>query len=365
MNQEELFYRIALTMLPKVGPVTARNLVSYCGGTREVFSTPGSSLTKVPGVGSNLSASILQKESFTQAEEELKFIEKYKIKPVFFLDEDYPKRLASLYDAPVLLYFKGNANLNPSRTVGIIGTRTPTPQGTANCEALIEGLKKFDVQIISGLAHGIDGSSHRAAVAGGISNIGVVAHGLDHIYPAAHRRLATTMQANGGVITEFPSNTTADKERFPMRNRIIAGMSDAVVVVETARTGGSMITAEMAFNYNKDVFAFPGRTQDKFSQGCNFLIKSQKAGLIENAEDLASQMMWDKLDSPKNVQTSMFVELSEQEKKVLSELQSKDKGIDELSFALQLTPAEVASVLLEMEFKGLIKSIPGKRYILA
>jgi len=150
-----------------------------------------------------------------------------------------------------------------------------------------------------------------------------------------------------------------------MRNRIIAAMSDALVVVETARKGGSMITADMAFNYNKDIFAFPGRTQDKYSQGCNYLIKSQKAGLIENAEDLAAQMMWDKIDSGKTVQTSMFVELSELERKVLSELQTKDTGIDELSYIIQLTPAEMASVLLEMEFKGLIKSIPGKRYILA
>ncbi|GAB1397315.1 MAG TPA: DNA-processing protein DprA [Saprospiraceae bacterium] len=365
MNQEELFYRIAITMLPKVGPVTARNLISYCGGTREVFETSTKALMKIPGVGAAMSKSILQHDSFAPAEQELAFIDKQNIKPIFYLDDDYPKRLQNVYDAPVLLYFRGDATLNAARTVGIVGTRTPTPHGIANCEALVEGLAKYNVQIISGLAHGIDGTSHRAAVAAGISNIGVVAHGLDHIYPAAHSHLANSMIKNGGVLTEFPSNTTADKERFPMRNRIIAAMSDALVVVETARKGGSMITADMAFNYNKDIFAFPGRTQDKYSQGCNYLIKSQKAGLIENAEDLAAQMMWDKIDSGKTVQTSMFVELSELERKVLSELQTKDTGIDELSYIIQLTPAEMASVLLEMEFKGLIKSIPGKRYILA
>jgi DNA processing protein len=264
-----------------------------------------------------------------------------------------------------MLYFKGKANLNAARTVGIVGTRKPTPLGISNCENLVEQLKQFDVQIISGLAFGIDGAAHKASVEHNIQNIGVVAHGLDRIYPAEHKSLAASMMKCGGLISEFPSNTIADKERFPMRNRIIAGLSDALVVVETALSGGSMISADMAFNYNKDVFAYPGRVQDKYSQGCNLLIKRQKAALIENATDLASQMMWDQLDQTKIVQTAMFTELNENEKIIVSELEKQDTGIDQLAYILKLTPSEMAALLLEMEFKGLVKSIPGKRYVLA
>lgn len=365
MNAQDLVYKIAVTLLPQVGPVTARNLISYCGGVKEVFETPKNLLTKIPNVGPSLTASILEKSVLERAEAELEFIVKNKIKVLFYLDEDYPKRLTQLYDAPVLLYFKGDTNLNPARTVGIVGTRTPTPQGISNCESLIEELKKYDVQIISGLAFGIDGTAHRKSVEQNISNVGVVAHGLDRIYPAEHKSLASNMMKCGGILSEFPSKTIADRERFPMRNRIIAGLSDALIVIETAQSGGSMITADMAFNYNKDIFTFPGRVQDKFSKGCNLLIKRQRASLIESADDLAYQMMWDKLDQTKTIQKSMFVELSPEEKTILDLLQAQETGIDELSFKLSLSPSIMASVLLEMEFKGLVKSIPGKRFIIA
>lgn len=365
MNAQDLVYKIAVTLLPQVGPVTARNLISYCGGVKEVFEAPKSLLAKIPNVGPSLTASILEKSVLERAETELEFIVKNKIKVLFYLDEEYPKRLTQLYDAPVLLYFKGDTNLNPGRTVGIVGTRTPTPQGISNCELLIEELKKYDVQIVSGLAFGIDGTAHRKSVEQGISNLGIVAHGLDRIYPAEHKSLASNMMKCGGILSEFPSNTIADRERFPMRNRIIAGLSDALIVVETAQSGGSMITADMAFNYNKDIFTFPGRVQDKFSKGCNLLIKRQRAALIENADDLAYQMMWDKLDQTKIVQKSMFVELSEDERTILDLLQTQETGIDELSYKLSLSPSIMASVLLQMEFKGLVKSIPGKRFIIA
>lgn len=365
MNAQDLVYKIAVTLLPQVGPVTARNLISYCGGVKEVFETPKNLLAKIPNVGPSLTASILEKSVLERAETELEFIVKNNIKVLFYLDEDYPKRLTQLYDAPVLLYFKGDTNLNPARTVGIVGTRTPTPQGISNCELLIEELKKYDVQIISGLAFGIDGTAHRKSVEQNISNLGVVAHGLDRIYPAEHKSLASNMMKCGGILSEFPSNTIADRERFPMRNRIIAGLSDALIVIETAQSGGSMITADMAFNYNKDIFTFPGRVQDKFSKGCNLLIKRQRASLIESADDLAYQMMWDKLDQTKTIQKSMFVELSPEEKTILDLLQAQETGIDELSYKLSLSPSIMASVLLEMEFKGLVKSIPGKRFIIA
>ncbi|HMG15510.1 MAG TPA: DNA-processing protein DprA, partial [Saprospiraceae bacterium] len=307
-----------------------------------------------------------EKTVFEKADREISFIEENNIKPLFFLDPDYPKALLPMPDSPVMLYLKGNTKLNGYRTVGIVGTRKPTPEGIANCEAIVEYLKSYGVQIISGLAYGIDATAHRKAVEYGIPNIGVLGHGLDMIYPHNHRSLAKSMENCGGLLSEFPSKTEPDKERFPMRNRIIAGLSDAVIVVETASSGGSMITADMAFNYNKDVFAVPGRPKDKYSQGCNLLIKQNKAALIDNAKDFIHQMMWDQLDKTKEIQTQLFTDLDSKETVIVENIKQKQKAtIDELAFTLNTSQSEMAALLLNLEFKGIIKSIPGKRFILS
>lgn len=358
-------YKIALTKIPKVGPVTAKNLISYCGGVEAVFEARKRELVKVPGVGEGLAKHILGKDYFKEAETEIRFIEKQGIQPLFFLEDAYPARLKPLDNAPILLYYKGTANLNHARIVSIIGTRKPSALGIATCEQLVEDLAAYDVLVVSGLAYGIDVTAHKTSLAKNIPTVGVLGHGLQKIYPASHRQIAYKMLENGGLLTEFTSKTEADRENFPMRNRIVAGMCDAVVVVETARKGGSIITAHFANDYNKDVFAFPGRVNDKHLQGCNNLIKTHKAALIESAQDIGYILRWEELDQQKNTQGQLFINLTDQEETVVAVLRNTEgMGVDQLTYETGIDSSQLASILLSLEFKGLVKTIPGKRYLL-
>lgn len=362
---EDILYKIAITQIPKVGAVTAKNLVSYCGGVAAVFQTSRRELMRVPGVGERIADNILRGDYLERAEQELNFIEKNDIQPIFYLDAAYPERLRHYNDSPIMLYCRGDLDLNAKRTVGIVGTRMPSPQGVAICEELVERLKPYGATIISGLAYGIDIAAHRKSVEQGISTIGILGHGLQTIYPPSHRSIAERMMVNGGVITEFPSDTKPDRENFPMRNRIIAGLCDAIIVVETAKKGGSMITAHMANEYNKDVFAVPGRLKDKNSLGCNHLIKTHKALLLESAADIAYILRWEELDQQKEIQQQLFVELSDAEKIIVNLLnQSEEASIDKLLVETKIVGSELASLLLNLEFKGVVKSLPGKRYTL-
>lgn len=362
---DELLYQIALTKIPLVGAVTARNLVSYCGSARDVFNTPKRNLVKIPGIGERIAENILTTTVLQEAAQEIQFLEKEHVQTFFYLDKNYPERLKHYADSPVVLFYKGTADLNHTRIVSIVGTRQPTPQGVATCEEIVAGLKKYNVLILSGLAYGIDGAAHRKAVELEMPTIGVLGHGFQTIYPPQHRALANKMMFNGGLLTEFPSNTKPDREHFPMRNRIIAGMSDALIVIETAIRGGSMISAYMANEYNKDVFAVPGKLKDKLSQGCNHLIKTHKASLLESASDIAYVMRWKETDAPKLIQPQLFVELLPQEKIIVDLLQqSAEISIDKLTYETQLSGSEMASLLLSLEFQGIVKSLPGKRYTL-
>ncbi|NBC07918.1 MAG: DNA-protecting protein DprA [Bacteroidetes bacterium] len=363
---EDLLYRVALTFIPKVGAVTARNLMSYCGSARAVFEARQRELLKIPGVGAQVADNIRSKTALQAAEQEIRFMQQQGIQPVFYLDDDYPRRLKHLPDSPPLLYYRGQACLNPERCVAIVGTRKPTPLGVRHCEELVEGLKAYGVTVISGLAFGIDVAAHRAALQHELSTIGVVAHGLSRIYPPQHRSVAYRMvQENGGILSEYPSDTRPDRERFPMRNRIIAGLCDALVVVETRRRGGSMISAKMANDYHKDVFAVPGRLNDRQSEGCNLLIKSHQAALMESVEDLAYVMRWDKADQASGVQTRLFVDLSEAEERIVALLRDQELlSIDHLTQLTQRTNSELVRLLLELEFKGVVQSLPGKQYML-
>ncbi|HEX7367011.1 MAG TPA: DNA-processing protein DprA, partial [Pelobium sp.] len=254
-----MLYNIALTFVKGIGDVTIKSLISYCGSAEEVFKTKQTALEKIPGIGPKTAKLIVNHEAFSRAEQELKFVEKYKIEPLFYTDKLYPRRLKNCADAPALLYFKGNADLNNQKTLAIVGTRNASNYGKAFCEKLIDGLKAHQALIVSGLAYGIDVASHKAAVNLKQTTVGVLGHGLDRIYPALHRSVAESMLANGGLLTEFPSQTNPDRQNFPKRNRIIAGLADAVIVVEAAKKGGALITAEIANSYNKDVFALPGK----------------------------------------------------------------------------------------------------------
>ncbi len=362
---EELLYRVALTFIPKVGAVTARNLISYCGSAQAVFEARRKELLRVPGVGEQIASNILDKSVLAQAEQELAFMEQQGIRPLFYLDKDYPERLRHLPDSPPLIYYKGPASLNAERTVAIVGTRRPSPHGVRICEEIVEGLQPYGVTIISGLAFGIDVAAHRCCLQLGVPTIGCVAHGLQRIYPPQHKSVAREMIEQGGLLSEYPSQTEPDRERFPMRNRIIAGLCDALIVVETQRKGGSMISAEMANNYHKDVFAVPGRIKDKFSEGCNLLIKSHRASLLESANDLAYVMRWEKAGEERAVQTQLFVELSDQEQELVELLRAHESiSIDQLTNLLKRPNSELAALLLELEFKGMVRSLPGKQYTL-
>jgi len=362
---DDWLYKIALTKIPKVGPVTAKTLVSYCGGVQAVFEARKKELLKIPGIGPSIAASILQKDCLKVAETELQFLEKQQVKPLFFLDEAYPKRLKPLDNAPIVLYYKGTTNLNHARIVSVIGTRKPSALGIATCEQLVEDLAAYDVIVVSGLAYGIDVTSHKKCIELGIETIGVLGHGLKRIYPAQHRQIAHQMLEKGGLLTEFTSSTQPERENFPMRNRIVAGMCDALVVVETAEKGGSMITAHFANDYNKDVFAFPGRVNDKHLQGCNRLIKTHKAALIESAKDIGYILRWEEVDFPKLVQRQLFESFSDQEQIIIDVLKNKEAiSVDQLSYESKITSSLLAPVLLNLEFRGILKTIPGKRYLL-
>ncbi|MES2691207.1 MAG: DNA-processing protein DprA [Bacteroidota bacterium] len=252
---ENLVWQIALTQIPGIGDVLARNLVSYCGGIKEVFHQKKHKLLHIPGIGEKLAESIVHFKNFKPAEAEQKFIEKHGIKTMFYLDKNYPKRLTHFPDAPVLLYSLGNADLDTGKIVGIVGTRKASDYGRSFTDELIEEVKPTGALIISGLALGIDVTAHRSAVKQALPTVGVMAHGLDRIYPAQHKNIARQMLENGGLLTEFTSGTNPDRENFPKRNRIVAGLCDVLVVVETGIKGGAMITAEIANSYGKDIMA--------------------------------------------------------------------------------------------------------------
>lgn len=363
MQSKDRLYQIALTMIPNIGDVLAKNLVSYCGTVEKVFKSKKRDLLRVPGIDEVRAKSILSFQHFKAAEEELTFIEKNKIRLLFYLDDDYPMRLKTISDCPVMLYTKGNMNLNTSRIIAIVGTRHASDYGKAFTETLVEDLKPFDTTIVSGLAYGIDICAHRAAVHHGIPTIGVLGHGLNRLYPAQHRSTAVKMMEQGGLITEFKSSDSFDRENFPKRNRIVAGLADATVVVESAVKGGALITAEIANSYNRDVYAVPGRVGDKYAEGCNYFIKSNKANLVECANDIAYLSGWiDKKSAPAK-QKQLFVELSEQEKFIVSMVSDKlPLHVDEIARRSNLSASQLAAVLLTLEFKGVVLALPGKMY---
>lgn len=363
---EESYYQIALKKLDGVGALRARALVSYCGGVRQIFEASKKELAAIPGVGSVVVDRFDRDAALKHAEEELKFVERANLDMYFYLDAKYPARLKHCEDGPILLYGSGAMDLNPPRVVSIVGTRRCTPYGERMTQRLIEGLGEYGVLVVSGLAYGIDTIAHRTSVGAGIQTVGVLGHSLDRIYPSQNTSLVAQMKEKGGVLSEFDSGTKPDRENFPQRNRVVAGMADVTVVVETMVKGGSMITARMASGYNRDVAAFPGATDAPYSSGCNQLIKSNVAALIEGVDDLAYLMGWEKDEQPKPTQKKLFVELTDVEQHVLGLLEKKQKeSIDILSLEAGLPASKMASTLLELEFKGVVKSLPGKVYEVA
>ncbi len=361
---ESLKNKIALSLIPNIGDILAKRLVAYCGGVDAVFKEKKSVLEKIPGIGTFYASAVINQKVFNRAEEEIDFIEKNKIQALFYLDTNYPKRLTHCEDSPVMLYFKGETDFNKSKVLSIVGTRENTEYGERICNKLIEELAEHDVLIVSGLAYGIDICAHKAALKNNLHTVGVFAHGLDKIYPALHKSTAEKMLNCGGLLTDFTSQTKPNPENFPRRNRIVAGISDATIVVESKKDGGSLITADIANSYSRDVFAYPGRVGDATSEGCNNLIKQNKAALIQSAADVIYLLGWEEQKSKKkNVQKQLFVELKPEEEIVVNVLKQKDAiNIDDLCFSTKMPMSKVSSLLLNLEFSGVVKSLPGKVY---
>jgi len=366
----DLLYQIALTLIPGIGPVQAKILIENFGDASSIFSAKESKLKTIEGIGAIRAHSIKSFIDFKEAEDEISFIEKYKIIPLFLTDKNYPQRLLNCYDSPTLLYYKGEADLNASKIVAVVGTRNHTEYGKQFTERLIEELTDQHILVISGLAFGIDAIAHKTSLKNNLSTVGVLAHGLDQVYPSQHASLAKDMvKKAGGLLTEFKSKTQPDKHNFPIRNRIVAGMSDAIIVVETGIKGGSMITAELANGYNKDVFAVPGKVTDAKSSGCNHLIKNNKAVLLTEAKELIEIMNWE--EKSKNIkekkrQREIFIELNGNEKIIVDILKEKDTvHIDELNFKSSLSSSAVAAAILNLELQNVVVSLPGKIYKLA
>jgi DNA processing protein len=363
---DELQYQIGLTLIDGVGDVNAKALIAYCGSARDVFRQKTPSLKKIPGIGETYASSIAKSSNvLKRAEKEIEFIERYKIRPLFFTDPQYPSRLKFCSDSPVLLYYKGTADLNAERIVAVVGTRRPSDYGRSVTQSLITDLAGSGILIISGLAYGVDVLAHKSALENNLPTVGVLGHGLDRIYPQANEKIARKMLRHGGLLTDFMSGTNPDAVNFPKRNRIVAGLCDAIVIVESKRTGGSLITATIANSYNKDVFAFPGKSGDPLAEGSNGLIKRNRAALIENAEDLLDAMQWKPVEKipPATRQMPLLLNLGEEERSVIGLFELKPLiHIDEICQATQQPVSRVSGVLLQLEFSNLIRARPGKLY---
>lgn len=366
MPQEKL-YQIALHLTNGLGSVLIRHLIAHFGSAKSIFEANLKTLTRVPGVGEATARIILQKEGLKEAEKELKKLENTDVKVFFYTDTDYPQRLKSLYDAPVLLYGKGNLSFNEGRFVGVVGTRKSTDYGKNVTEQIVEGLAGKDTAIVSGLAYGIDITAHRACLKHHVPTIGVMATGVDVIYPATHSKTAHEMQSNGGILTEYSLGTKPDFMRFPARNRIIAGLSDAIIVVEAAEKGGALITAEFANNYNRDVFAVPGNLSSSYSTGCNKLIRAHKAQIFTGVDDLLESLSWLPEHSKNNVQSVALPEhFTQEESQIVSLLRQKgEMNIDDLTWESKIIAGKLATLLLNLELQGYVRVLPGKRFALA
>ncbi len=366
---EEKVYQIALSMVPGIGDINARKLVSYCGSASEIFNKNRKKLATIPGIGSHTAEAIGNFREFAKAEDEVHACEKEGIEILFYTDKDYPYKLKQAPDSPIILYYIGAKVLNTDKVVAIVGTRNATSYGKVFVEKLIRGLVPHKVLIISGLAYGIDIHAHKIALAAGLPTVGVMASGLDIVYPNSHKGIANQMLKDGGLLSETPLGIKPEAHFFPARNRIIAGLSDAIVVVEAARRGGALITAEIANSYSRDVFALPGNIERTFSVGCNNLIKQNKAHLITDVSDIEYIMNWQDGAESALPETKVvdFSTLDENEQSIIRVLQENVEGlpIDDLSWRAQVPLNRLAASLLNLEFKGLVKALPGKKYKVA
>ena len=363
MNDQDLFYLLALQRVEGVGDIIAKKLLTYFGSAEAVFKAKASQLNAIDGIGSALLKNFKDQSVFAKAESELEFISSNPIAITTFQDADYPERLKHCFDSPLLLFSSGTVNLKNQKTISIVGTRQITSYGLEFCRKFIAELAPLNPVIVSGFAYGVDIVAHQLAMENNLQTIGVVARGLNQIYPKSHKKYVSKMEENGGFITEFWSTSNPDKENFVRRNRIVAGMAEATIVIESAERGGSLITANLANEYNRDVFAVPGRVTDKYSQGCNTLIKTQKANVLTSASDLIYMLNWDIEKEVKSVQKQLFVALDDDEQKIYDYLlQSGKEVLDIIALHCDFPIYKISGILLNMELKGVIRPLPGKLF---
>lgn len=363
MDQNRLAL-LALHFIPGIGDYLLKQLVNYSGSAEKVFQTPKGKLLRIPGVGEVTAAAIKTGKTFEAAEKELRKAEKENVHLIFFSDNNYPSRLKHVNDAPSLIYTKGSIDFENPKTIGIVGTRKATQYGRERVEDFIRDLVPHGPLIVSGLAYGIDIHAHKHSVKNNLPTIGVMGSGMDNIYPSSHKEIARQMMVNGGLVTEHRFGTQPDAHNFPARNRIVAALSDAVVIVEAAEKGGALITAEIANSYNKDVFAFPGNIGQSHSEGCNNLIKSNRAHLITSVRDLEYITGWILGQAPAKTEVASLENFEPNEQVVLRALLENNKQlmIDEISWKTNVPIGQLASILLSLEFKGAVASLPGKIY---
>ncbi|XLS29340.1 DNA-processing protein DprA [Flavobacteriaceae bacterium M23B6Z8] len=366
MNYNDLKATIALQTIPNIGDINAKRLIKKCGSPEGVFKEKRKNLLKIDGIGTYTLEHLFDPVYQAKADEEIRFIEANKIEYLFFTDENYPSRLKYCMDSPILLFSRGNIDLRSRKVISIVGTRKVTGHGIDFCERLLEELLPLNPVIVSGFAYGVDITAQKTAERLGMQTIGCLAHGLNQMYPKVHTPYVKRIEKNGGFLTEFHSTSNPDRENFLKRNRIIAGISEATIVIESAEKGGSLVTAAIANSYNREVFAVPGRSEDKFSTGCNNLIKSQKAHMLTSAADLIYILGWD-IEAPAmaepSIQKQLFEELTSDEQTVYDFLLKNGKELmDLIALECKLPIHQVSSLLLSMELKGVIRPLPGKLF---
>ncbi|MEI6864444.1 DNA-processing protein DprA [Flavicella sp.] len=361
MKEEELLYALALQRAKGIGDINAKKLIETCGSPKSVLKERKNTLSKINGIGAVLIKNLFDPECLKQAEKELSFIRSNNIKPLYFQDKKYPNNLKNCIDGPFLLFQDGEFDFDNSNIISVVGTRNMTNYGRDFCKELISGLKDCNPTIISGFAYGVDICAHKAALDNGLQTIAVFAHGFDQVYPKIHKKYMAKVYENGGFLTEFWSKETPLKENFLKRNRIVAGISQATVVIESAARGGSLATATIANSYSRDVFALPGRSSDIYSKGCNNLIKTNKAALITSADDLKEMLGWTRQKQAKVIQPQLFVELTDDEQIIIDFLkQRQSELLDIIALDCGILVHKTASTLFQLEMKGLLKALPGK-----
>ena len=365
MNQTELMYQIAITKIDGVGPNLAKNLIAYCGSAAAVFKQKKSELKKIPGIGSVTAANISKFQNFKSIEQEMELLNKHQIKAYFYLDKDYPQRLKHCDDCPLVLFYKGNADLNAKNVISVVGTRKSTYYGKQFTEELIQTLKDYNVLLISGLASGTDTNAHKSCLKFNLPTVGVLGHGLATIYPCSNYKLSEEMLANGGLLTEYSYYTPGSRENFPKRNRIVAGMCDALIVVESGKKGGSLITADLANQYNRDVFALPGKINDTWSHGCNQLVYKNQAAIISDIDGLITDLNLKPNYSVKSTfKIDLFNALNEKELEIVKQLTIDNLTIDQIYYQTNIDLGQLSLLLLNLELKNIVMVLPGKLYTL-